>query len=61
MKQQLHSRYDWNVTQAFNYIDSTHDGFINHRNIQIFLKDLGYFVSDQHVIAIVRRLDSDAD
>lgn len=61
MKQELNSRHDWNVFEAFNYIDATNDGFVNHRNIQIFLKNQGYFVPDEQLIAIVRRMDSDAD
>lgn len=61
LKQELHTRFDWNMRDAFNYIDVTQDGFINHRNIQIFLKDQGFYANDEHLIAIIRRLDSDAD
>lgn len=57
----MHQRFDWNLKNAFSTIDITNDGFINHRNIQMFLKNIGFYANDEHLIAIIRRLDSDAD
>lgn len=54
-------RFDWNTLDAYNEIDTTHEGFLNHRNIQTFLRLNGHVASDSELIAIVRRMDSDAD
>lgn len=34
---------------------------MNHRNILAFLRINGYYATDEEIIAIVRRLDEDAD
>jgi Ca2+-binding EF-hand superfamily protein len=61
LKTELHSRFDWNPSSVFNFMDATHDGFLNYRNLQLFLKGQGYFATDEELIAIIRRLDADAD
>lgn len=61
LKMHLISRHDWDPLKAYNAIDVTNDGYLNHRNIQQFQRNNGHFASDQELIAIVRRLDADAD
>ena len=61
LSRQLETKPDWNPHSAFRLIDRGCDGLLNYGNIQAFLRDLGHYASDQQVIAIVRRFDSDAD
>lgn len=61
LKTQLHGRFDWNLSNAFNVLDQTHEGFLNYRNLQLFLRSQSLFATDEELIAIVRRLDADAD
>lgn len=55
---------DWSPREAFEMLyrlSTDYPGYISHRNIQIFLRQYNFRGSDDDVIAIVRRLDSDAD
>lgn len=61
LKTDLHGRFDWNIHSVFNVLDQTHEGFLNYRNIQLFLRSQSFFATDEELIAIVRRLDADAD
>jgi hypothetical protein len=61
LKRALLERSDWNLHVAFQTVDTTRDGHLNYKNIQSFLRFQGQLASDEHVIAIVRRLDADAD
>ena len=54
-------RPDYNTLAAFNCIDCTNEGVLNHRNIAQFLRLNGHNASDAELIAIVRRIDADAD
>lgn len=54
-------RYDWTSRAAFETIDTLRDYCLNHRNIQSFLRLQGHYATDSEVIAIIRRLDIDAD
>ena len=54
-------RPDYNTLAAFNCIDCTNEGVLNHRNIAQFLRLNGHNASGAEVIAIVRRIDADAD
>lgn len=61
IKVTMKGRYDWNLNAAFCCCDTTQEGFLNGRNIQGFLRMNGHFASDEEIIAIVRRMDADAD
>ena len=61
LKSQLQSKNDWSLHAAFQALDVTREGFLNYRNIHQFLAMNGSIVADQQVIAMVRRLDADAD
>jgi Ca2+-binding EF-hand superfamily protein len=61
IKVNMKGRYDWNLNAAFSCCDTTQEGYLNGRNIQTFLRLNGHFASDEEIIAIVRRMDADAD
>lgn len=61
LKYELTLRYDWTSRAAFETIDSTRDLALNARNIQSFLRLNGFYATESEIIAIVRRLDVDAD
>lgn len=54
-------RYDWTLQAAFSVIDLDKIGFIEFKSIMSFLCNTGYHASEGEVIAIIRRLDIDAD
>lgn len=60
-KQELQRRYDWTSGAAFNSIDVLRLGFIEHRHVADFLKKNGHYATESELIAIIRRLDVDAD
>jgi Ca2+-binding EF-hand superfamily protein len=60
-KRDVNYRYDWSARSAFDTIDTIREYFLNHRNIQNFLRINGFLATDAEVIAIIRRLDSDGD
>lgn len=61
LKAELKRRYDWTLNRAFASIDSVHEGFINFSSLLNFIRLNGYNPTENEVIAIVRRLDCDAD
>lgn len=61
IKNELLLRFDWNTHAAFQNCDANHEGFINHNSLKLFQRLNGHFASDEEVVAIVRRLDADAD
>ena len=60
-KRDLSRRTDWTDQTAFHSIDSARDGFLGFENILAFCRLNGFRPSDSEVIAIVRRMDVDAD
>jgi Ca2+-binding EF-hand superfamily protein len=60
-KVDLSLRYDWTNRAAFETVDTTRDYVLNHRNIQSFLRINGFYATDSEIVAIIRRLDIDAD
>ena len=61
MKQELISRYDFDVERLFKEIDDWNYKYIDHKNLKRFLNKMGVAASDANVIAIIRRFDLDAD
>jgi hypothetical protein len=59
LKEDLVSRYDFTTLDAFKSIDVDRFGWINHDSIYFFLKRNHYYVSDDDVMAILRRIDLD--
>jgi hypothetical protein len=61
IKQELHSRYDYDVERLFKEIDDWNYKYVDVKNLKRFLNKMGVAASDANVIAIIRRFDLDAD
>ena len=61
LKHNLKRRMDWNNMKAFQTIDNRGEGVLNYNNIMNFCRMNSFRASEAEVIAIVRRLDVDAD
>ena len=61
LKTELKRRIDWTLMRAFSSIDIAKDGYITFGSILNFCRLNGYYANENEVIAIVRRLDIDAD
>jgi Ca2+-binding EF-hand superfamily protein len=61
MKQQLESNKCFDFQKAYYSIDDWNFGYIDRRNLKIFFKKHGYIASNDDVVAILRRMDLDAD
>ncbi len=61
IKQELHSRYDYDVERLYKEIDDWNYKYIDCKNLKRFLNKMGIAASDANVIAIIRRFDLDAD
>lgn len=57
----MQARYDWSTRGAFDNIDSLREYQLNSRNIQSFLRLNGFYATESELVAIIRRLDVDAD
>ena len=53
--------FDWSNMRAFQTIDNRSEGFLDFSNIMNFCRRSNFYASESDVIAIVRRLDEDAD
>ena len=61
LKADLKRRADWSVMRAFNSVDVNRDGFITFNSMMNFLRLNGMRATESEVIAVIRRLDIDAD
>jgi len=61
LKKEMALRYDFTSRYAFESIDSARLGFLDHRNVANFLKLNGHYSTEAELVAIIRRLDVDAD
>jgi Ca2+-binding EF-hand superfamily protein len=61
MKQELASRYDYNLDHLYKEVDDWNYKAIDTANLKRFLVKTGVFPNDQLLIAIIRRFDLDAD
>jgi Ca2+-binding EF-hand superfamily protein len=61
MKKDLKRRLDWSSMRAFQTIDNRGEGFLHYNNIMNFCRMNSFRASESEIIAIVRRLDVDAD
>lgn len=57
----LGRRHDFSTYACFRAVDDHNEGDVNPDNLRAFIKNNGYYPSEDEVIAIVRRLDVDAD
>lgn len=60
-KYDLRRLFDWTNLKAFNSVDSRRMGFLDYTSIMNFCRMNGFMASESEIIAIVRRLDIDAD
>ena len=56
---QSDKRFDYN--RAFNSVDDWNYVFIDKKNLKSFFRQHGYLASSDEVMAIIRRMDMDAD
>jgi hypothetical protein len=61
LRADLRLRYDFTASAAFSCIDVYRENAINHKNIAAFMKLCAYYPTEGEVVAIIRRLDLDAD
>ena len=61
VKHELKRRADWSDMRAFQTIDNRGEGFLNYNNIMNFCRMNSWRAGESEIIAIVRRLDVDAD
>ena len=61
LKQDLATAYDFNLDALYNHIDDCNFKFIDTSNLKRFLVKCCIYASDTLLIAIIRRMDLDAD
>ena len=61
LKQEMDATKNFCVKKAFRAIDDWDYGFIDKKNLKSFLRKHNYIASTAECIAIIRRLDLDAD
>lgn len=61
LKQQLDASKDFSPEKAFEAIDDWSYGYVDKKNLKSFLRKRDYLASSAECMAIIRRLDLDAD
>ena len=61
LKEDLVSRYDFNFVDAFKTTDVDRISFLTHDTIYFFLKRNNVIVTDDDVLAIIRRIDIEGE
>ena len=61
LKADLRRRIDWTAMRAYSSVDVARDGYLTFGSILNFCRLNGYNAVESEIIAIVRRLDVDAD
>lgn len=61
LKQQLASRYDYSLDFLFKSVDDWNYKYIDQINLKRFLVKCGVIPTDNLLMAIIRRMDLDAD
>ena len=61
LKQEMDATKNFCLKKAFCAIDDWEYGFIDKKNLKSFLRKLNYVASTAECMAIIRRLDLDAD
>eukprot|EP00347_Sterkiella_histriomuscorum_P013646 403363918 len=61
IRQRMDSSKQFDYEKAFNSVDDWNYGYIDRRNLKSFLKKHGYIAKNEEVMAIIRRMDLDAD
>lgn len=61
LKQRIDSTKNFDGVKAFHAVDDWAYGYIDKTNLKSFLRKHGYLASTAEAIAIIRRMDLDAD
>lgn len=61
LKQEMDASKSFCIEKAFDVIDDWKYGFIDRKNLKSFLRKHNYVASTSECMAIIRRLDLDAD
>lgn len=61
MKQAMESNKAFDYEKAYRAIDDWSYGYIDRKNLKMFLKKHNFIASTSDVVAIIRRMDLDAD
>jgi len=61
LKQEMHATKSFCIKKAFEAIDDWKYGYIDKKNLKSFLRKHDYVASTSECMAIIRRLDMDAD
>ena len=61
IRKDLEKRHDFSTYDCFKAVDAFNEGRISPESARAFFKNNGYFPTEDEVIALIRRLDVDAD
>ena len=61
LKQRIESHKQFDYLRAFQSIDDWSYGYVDKKNLQSFLRRHGHLATKEEVMAIIRRMDLDAD
>jgi len=61
MKQQMEANKAFDYEKAYRSVDDWAYGYIDRRNMKMFLKKHKFLATNSDVVAIIRRMDLDAD
>ena len=60
-RKDLVKRHDFSTYACFRAVDELNEGEINIDNMRAFLKKNGHYPTEEELVAVIRRLDMDAD
>lgn len=61
LRKDLVRRHDFSTYACFRAIDELNEGEVNLDNLRSFLKRVGHYPTEDEVVAVIRRLDCNAD
>ena len=61
LKQVMDASKTFDITKAFHAIDDWSYGYVDKKNLKSFLRKHNYLATNSECIAVIRRLDLDAD
>ena len=61
IKQRMESSKQFDYEKAFHSIDDWSYGYVDRKNLKSFFRKHGHLASNEEVMAILRRMDLDAD
>jgi Ca2+-binding EF-hand superfamily protein len=57
----MESNKEFDYSRAFHSVDDWSYGYIDRKNLKSFLRKHGHLATNEEVVAIIRRMDMDAD